>query len=149
MAAETFSNEGLDQILGIVPKAGSVISTLYMGLFTSQTATTVPAQTAVLSTYTGVAELPIGTNGYNRIALAAATWGALGAGTSGRKSTYPQVTFTCATAAWAAVNGFFICTASAHGSEFGIFYANFADNTAVTAQVGDQILITATWEFTP
>lgn len=147
--AEVFPTEGLDYILGVIPKGGTTPANLYMGLFTSQTASTVPAGTAVLSTYTGVTELTIGSNGYNRITLAAATWGALAAGASGRKTTYPEVTFTCSTSAWAAVNGFFIATASAHGSEVAIFYANFADTTAVTAQVGDSIKITATWEMTP
>ena len=45
--AEIFTDEGLDKILGIVPKNGTNVSSLYIGLFTSQTASTVPARTAV------------------------------------------------------------------------------------------------------
>jgi len=46
--AEIFPNEGLDYILGVIPKAGTTPTTLYLGLFTSQTASTVLTQTANL-----------------------------------------------------------------------------------------------------
>lgn len=143
--AQMYTTEGLDQILGIVPKGGTAFATLYCGLFTSQTASTVPAATAVVNGYTGFTELTLATNGYARIALTAGTWGALGAGTAGRKTTYPEITFTCATSAWAAVNGFFICTTSTAGTGYGLFFANFADTTAVTCQVGDSIKLTPTF----
>lgn len=44
--AEIFVDEGLDAVLAVFPKNGTNYANLYMGLFTSQTATTVPARTA-------------------------------------------------------------------------------------------------------
>ena len=55
--AERFPTEGLRWLFSVVPR--NVVpgpSTLYLGLFTSQTATTVPAVDAVISTQTGVTE---------------------------------------------------------------------------------------------
>ena len=33
--AESFPNEGLDLLLGIVPKGGATLATLYLGLWTT------------------------------------------------------------------------------------------------------------------
>lgn len=140
--AEIFPDEGLDRILGVIPKNGTNISTLYVGLFTSQTATTVPASTAVLATATGVTE--VSGSGYARQSIAAASWGAIAAGTGGRKTTGPQVTFA-ATGTWSVANGFFIADASTNG--IAIFYANFDDGTAVTLLNGDSLKVTPTWQI--
>lgn len=147
--SEIFPDEGLDLILGIVPKNGTNLATTYVGLFTSQTASTVPASTAVLSTYTGVAEAA--PTSYARQSIAAASWGATGAKTiwsqSGRGTTAGQVSFPAAGAAYAtAINGFFICNASGHGSEIGLFYSNFDDTTAIASlALGDIVKVTPTW----
>lgn len=143
--AEIFPDEGLDYLLGVVPKAGTTPANLYMMLFTSQTASTCPGSTAVLASYTGVTELTIGSNGYNRITCASGTWGAAGSGGGGRQVSGSQQTFTCSTSAWSAVNGFGFATAAAHGSEIGVYYTNFDDTTAVTLQVGDTLKITPRW----
>lgn len=139
--AEIFPDEGLDRILGVIPKGGTNIATMYVGLFTSQTATTVPGSTAVLATSTGVTE--VSGTGYARQSIAAANWGAQAAGTGGRKTTGPQVTFT-ASGAWTAANGFFIADASSAG--VALFYANFDDGTSVTLQSGDSLKVTPTWQ---
>ena len=55
--AESFPNEGLDLLLGIVPKGGATLATMYMGLWTTGgTNIATPAVTAVLATQTGVGE---------------------------------------------------------------------------------------------
>lgn len=141
--AEIFPTEGLDYILGVIPKGATTPATLYLGLFTSQTASTVPANTAVLSTQTGVTETTY--TAYARQALTAATWGAIAAGTGGRKATYPQVTFpTVGATPGGNINGFFIATANTAG--IAIFYANFDDTTAITPATNDIIKVTPTWQ---
>jgi len=54
--AEIFPDEGLDLILSVITGNAAAPANLYMGLFTSQTASTVPARGAVLATQTGVTE---------------------------------------------------------------------------------------------
>lgn len=154
--AETFSGEGLDLLLGIFPRGGTNLTTTYLGLFTSGTANGVgAAATAVLSTYTGVTEVPIGTAGYTRQSIAAASWGAqavgAGAAATGRQTTAAQVSFPAATAAFGTpINGFFLCNASAHATEIGIFYANFDDVTAIASlALGDIVKVTPTFGLTP
>jgi hypothetical protein len=90
--AEIFTDEGIDTIMGVMPKNGTNFATLYCGLFTSQSATTVPARTA-----TGGAS-PSGWTeaaytSYARQSIAAASWGAQATNGSGRKTTAGQVTF--------------------------------------------------------
>jgi len=139
--AELWPDEGLDYLLAIFPKNGSNLATSYIGLFTSQTASTVPATTAVLATPTGVTEAT-GT-GYARQSIAAAAWGATAAGTGGRKTTAGQVTFpTVGAGAWGTINGFFIATAATAGT--AIYYANFDDVTAIVSAVNDIIRVTPT-----
>jgi hypothetical protein len=145
--AEIIPDEGLDYILAIFPKNGTNIATTYLGLFTSQTASTVPASTAVLATPTGVTEAAY-TN-YSRQSIAAASWGTTGAKTiwsqTGRGTTSAQVSFPAATATYAtAINGFFIATASTAG--VALAYSNFDDTTAVASlAIGDIIRVTPTF----
>jgi hypothetical protein len=141
--SEIFPDEGLDLILSYFPKGTVPPTTLYMGLFTSQTPTTVPASTAVLATSTGVTEAS-GTS-YARQSIANTSWGAPAAGTGGRKSTAGQVTFPAAGSAWGTVNGFFIADSLAAGKAF--FYANFDDGLAIIVGTGDIIKITPTGQF--
>lgn len=140
--AEIFPDEGLDYILGVIPKAGTTPTTLYVGLFTSQTATTVPGSTAVLATATGVTEAS--GSGYARQSIASGSWAAQSAATGGRKTVGPQVTFT-ASGALGPINGFFIASASSAG--IAIFYTNFDDGVAVTLQSGDSLRVTPTWQI--
>lgn len=145
--AEIFPDEGLDYILGVIPKAGTTPATLYLGLFTSQTASTVPAANMVLATPTGITEA--GYTSYARVSIASASWGATGAKTSwsqtGRGTTAAQVSCPAAGAAYAtAINGFFIATALTGG--ICIFASNFDDTTAVaTMAIGDVIRVTPTF----
>lgn len=151
--AETFLNEGLDLILGILPKGGTTLASTYCFLWTGATASTTPAQTAVLSTYTGIAEA--GFTSYARQQILAASWGAVGAGsgaaTGGRQTTAAQVSFPAAGGAYAtAINGFGICDLSSHGTEKGIFAANFDDTTAIASlALGDIVKVTPTFGLLP
>lgn len=135
--AEIFPSEGLDILLGQFPGSTSKISTTYLCLFTSQTASTVIAYGDTLSSVTETTY----TN-YARQALAAATWGApsaVGPGT-GRKVTYSQITFPTCGVTGATINGFFIGEASPPTKV--ICQANFDDTTAVTLASGDSIKVT-------
>ena len=138
--AEIYPNEGLDAIMAIFPKAGSVLANLYLGFFTSQTPSTVPAATAVLATATGVTEAT-GT-GYARTAIPAANWGAQAAGSpDGRKTTASAVTTpTVGAGGWGTVNGFFLADALTNGH--AIFYANFDSGLAIPTSAGDVITVT-------
>lgn len=141
--AEIFPDEGLDVILGVIPKGGTTPATLWMGLFTSQTASTVPAANAVLSTSTGVTEAT-GT-GYARQTIAAGSWGAQAAATGGRKTTAGQVTFpTVGAGGWGTITGFFVANAATAGT--ALFYANFDDTTAIVTSANDVIKVTPTWQ---
>lgn len=147
--AEIVPDEGLDYIVGVVLRGTPAPpANTYVGMFTSQTATTVPAAGTVLaSAPTGVTEAAPG--GYARQAIAAAGWGALGAKTmwaqTGRGTTGPQVTFPQATGAYAtAINGFFLATAAAAG--VALLYSNFDDSTAIASLgLGDTVRITPTF----
>lgn len=145
--AELIPDEGLDYWINIMLKAGTPPANLYMGLFTSQTASTVPSSTAVLATPTGVTEAAY--TGYARQTIASASWGTTGAKTSwsqtGRGTTAGQVSFPAATASYAtAINGFFIASASSAG--IAVLYSNFDDTTAVSSMaIGDIIKVTPTY----
>lgn len=142
--AEIFPDEGLDAIMGIFPKNGANLSNLYIGLFTSQTPTTVPARNMVLATQTGITEAT-GT-GYARQAIAAASWGAPSTNGNGRKVTAGQVTFpTVGAGGWGTVNGFFIADAASNGK--CIFAANFDDGTAVSLLQNDVIKVTPSMQM--
>lgn len=143
---ELFPNEGLDYLLGIVPKGGTTPTTLYLGLFTSQTASTTPAATAVLSTATGVSEAAF--TGYARVAVASTDWGSAGNQTIWSQTveavTAAQKSFPAATVAYpTAINGFFLATTSGAGTGIAVFYSNFSDVTAVASMaIGDIIKVT-------
>lgn len=138
--AEIYPNEGLDAIMAIFPKAGSVLANLYLGFFTSQTPSTVPAATAVLATATGVTEAS-GT-GYARTAIPAANWGAQAAGSpDGRKTTASAVTTpTVGSGGWGTLNGFFLADALTNGH--AIFYANFDSGLGIPTSAGDVVTVT-------
>ncbi len=133
--ANIYPDEGLDAILGVFPKGGTTYTTLYLGLFTSQTATTVPGRAATGWTEAG------GTN-YARQAIAAADWSSPATDSTGRKVTASQVTFPAAgSGGWGTVNGFFLATDPTAGAV--IYFANFDDETAITIHAGDILKIQA------
>ena len=143
--AELFPDEGMDLIIACIPKNGTNYANMYVGLFTSQTASTVPGASAVLATQTGVTE-HANSNGYARQTIAAASWGATASGGGGRQTAGPQVTFT-ATGNWTAVNGFFLATSATIAAGVAFLYANFDDTTARTLVNGDRLLLTPTWRL--
>lgn len=138
--AEIFPDEGLDIVLGQWPLAATRLSTTYLCLFSSQTATTVITSGQTFSNITESAW----TN-YARQSLAAATWGAQAAGTGGRKTTYSQITFPTVGATGGTVNGFFIDDSSSAGKCIG--QANFDDGAAVPLNTNDVIKVTPTVQF--
>lgn len=130
--ASIFTDQGIDTIFGIFPKNGANHATLYLGLFTSQTATTVPDRDATGWTEAAGAA-------YARQPIAAADWGAPVTTSTGRKITAAQVAFPVAgSGGWGLVNGFFLAT----GDDTLIYFANFDDETAVRINAGDRIYIT-------
>lgn len=137
--AEIFPDEGLDYILGIFPKGGTYTSPMNLKLFTSQTASTVVTSGQGIANITEAAY----TN-YADQDLAAATWGAAGAGTGGRKTTYSQVTFPTVGASGATINGFYIAN---NGNTVCVCQANFDDTTAVALATNDVIKVTPTITF--
>ena len=150
---ETFTNEGMDLIMGVFPKNGTNLANTYVGLFTGPgTASSVTAmQAAVLATSTNITEASPG--GYARQAMAASGWGAQAAGTgaaaSGRQSTGAQLSFPAASGAYAtAINGFFLANAVSAG--ISIFVANFDDVTAIASlALGDIVKITPVFGLLP
>lgn len=129
--AELFPDEGLDHVLNKVPIAGVAIQTSYgLGLFTSQTASTVPARTVTLASQTGITEVP-NSGAYARVSVANSDWGAIATSGSGRKTTSAQKTFPDSTGSWGTINGFFVATNTTWGLGVALFYANFDDVTAI------------------
>jgi hypothetical protein len=132
--------EGMNVIAGIWPKGGANLTTMYLGLFSSQSPTTVITISQGIANITDAAF----TN-YARQAMAAATWGALADWTSGRQTTYPQVTFPACGVTGATINGFFIADAVSAGNCIG--QSNFSDLTAITLVTLDVIKVTPTILF--
>lgn len=147
--ADIFPDEGLDWILGVVPKGGTAPANLYMLLFQGFTGSTVPGSTAVLATHTGVTEPSF--TGYGRVTCAAAIWGTAAADTiwtvacrrvTGSQQTFPTATGTQATA----IDGFGFASASSGG--VGIYYSNFDDTTSIpSVAIGDVIKVTPKFGF--
>lgn len=137
--AQMLPDEGLDIFLGQFPKNDTRLTSVYLCLFTSQTASTVITHAQTLSNITETTY----TN-YARQALATATWGSLAERSSntGRQTTYPQVTFPTVGASGATINGFFIGEASTPTKCIG--QANFDDTTAVVLNTNDVIKVTPT-----
>jgi len=142
--AYIFPDEGLDAIMAIFPKNGTNLASLYIGLFTGLTASTVPARTATGgASPSGWTEVT-GTS-YARVEIAAASWGAQATNGNGRKSTAGQVTFPTAGGAWTEADGFFLAIASASGAtDKVIYFANFDSGLARTLATGDIIKVTPT-----
>jgi hypothetical protein len=155
VVAEIIPTEGLDYVLNIFPRNGTNLATSYLCLFTGLTASTVPAQTAVLATYGAAAFGEAAFTSYARQSIAAASWAAPGAGSGnaagGRQSAAAQVSFPAAGAAYATAITFFgLSSVLAHGAEIGLFYADFDDTTAISSMsLGDIIKVTPTYGLLP
>lgn len=145
--AEIFPDEGLDYCLGVVFDATTQDTTFFVGLFTSQTASTVPARTATGGAVpSGWSEATF-TN-YARQAISSGAWGAPATNGSGRKITGPQVTFPPVGASGNTVNGFFIATNSASGAgDTIIYFANFDSGVARVLVTGDIEKVTPAAQF--
>jgi hypothetical protein len=144
--AEIFPDEGLNIVLGQFPKNDTRITVLSLCLFTSQTASTVITSGQTIANVTETVY-----TSYARQSLATATWGAQGAGTGGRLSTYPQVTFPTVGTTGATINGFFLGWDTGAGGTATptkcVAQANFDDVTAVTLATGDIIKVTPTVQY--
>lgn len=140
--AEIWPDEGLDIVLNIFPRGGTNLTTTYLSLFTAFTASTVGASTSVADNYTE----PSG-NAYARQSIAAASWGAIAAGTGGRKTAAAQVTFPTATGSWGTINGFWLANQLSATADTALFAANFDDTTAVAIQTNDVIKVTPTIQY--
>jgi hypothetical protein len=140
--AEIIPDEGLDLILGQFPKNATRQTSMWLCLFTSQTASTVITAGQTMADITETAF----TN-YARQELATATWGAQAAGTGGRKSTYPQVTFPTVGASGATINGFFFSDILSTTGDKCEGAANFDDLTAVPLMTNDVIKVTPVYQF--
>lgn len=146
--------EGLDFLVGLAIKDGESPSTLYLGLFTGGTGTTVPAATATRAAMGGAFAEANGTTypGYAAVAIPAADWGTVGAktiqGDAMRGADAAQKSFAAATAATASANltGYFIATAATGGVVLA--YSNFANGAAdviASLALGDIVRVTPTF----
>jgi hypothetical protein len=146
--AEIFTDEGIDHIHGVWPKNGSNDATLYIGLFTGLTGSTVPARGATGGAAPAGWTEVTGVN-YARQSIAAGSWGAPATNGNGRKITAGQVTFpTAGAGGWDEADGFFIATHNQ--SEAGdaiIYFANFDDLTPSTLNENDVIKVTPSMQF--
>lgn len=148
--AETFTDEGLDYMMGALFKSGTVDTTLFIGLFTSQTASTVPARTATGgASPSGWTEMTASSGTYARIAIATGDWGAAATNGSGRRIALSAAKQFTGMVGAAAANGFFIATNSASGAgDTTIFFSNFDSGVARTlATVSDELNITPRVQF--
>lgn len=148
--AEIFVDEGLDYLLGIAYKGSAVDTTLFLGLFTSQTASTCPARTATGGAVpSGWTEMAAASGTYARIAIATGDWGAAATNGNGRRIALSAAkTFTGFVGA-AAANGFFIATLAASGvGDIILCFANFDSGVARTfASVSDSLALTPRQQF--
>jgi hypothetical protein len=139
-----YPDQGIDEMLSIFPQNGTNLANLYVGLFTSQTPTTVPDRSAAGgASPSGFTEMVAGAGSYARIAIPSSSWGSPVTTGTGRKVTATQVNFTGFTSA-APANGFFIATQSASGAgDKIIFFANFDDGLSYSlVTTADQLLLT-------
>jgi len=156
-----FPNEGLDVILNIVPKGGSVLANTFVGLFTAAGATSVPAATVNLSQLAGAGNAAFAEVSttlwatYLRMTTAAGSWGAQGGSTIwatvGRAVQGSQVQFPAPGAGYSPalpIAGFFLATTSAYGASSALYYSNFEDgSTIVGLSTGDIVKVSPGFGF--
>ena len=160
--------EGLDYLMGIVPKAGTTPTTLYLGLFTTAWSTIQGYGLTNINVTLGTGTYPVtelaSATGYtSRPSIASSSWGAQAAGTvtigsntiNVRQSTAGTITITNTSGStWTGVNGIFICNSATVGQASGagttvLWYAPFSDGSTVTLANGDSITITPVWQSAP
>lgn len=131
--AEIVPDEGLDYMLGVLFKGTTVDTTLYIGLFTSQTATTCPARTATGgASPSGWTEMTASSGTYARIAIATSDWGSPSTNGNGRKIVTSAAKQFTGFVGSAPANGYFIATNSASGAGDTIIqFCNFDSGAAV------------------
>ena len=154
--ADLFPDEGLDYLLGIVPKNGTNLANTFLGLYTAGGGTSVPGG-LTLAAIGG-----LGTSGYAEVSAtqwasytrqthAAGSWGAAGASTIwstvGRKVDGSQMTFLAPAAPYSPTNpiaGFFLATAITGG--VALYYSNFGDGSTIASlAIGDIVKVTPTF----
>ena len=130
-------------VLEIFPRGGTNLTTTYLALFTAFTGSTVGSNSQGADSY------PEPTFGsYARQSIAAASWGAIVAGTGGRKTTAAQVTFPTATSNSAGpTNGYWIANQLSATADKCVMAANFDDVTPVTINTNDIIKVTPTAQY--
>lgn len=139
---EIFPHEGLDYILARIPRGATTPTSLFCGLFTSQTATTVPTATALLAAQSGVTEAA--GPGYSRVEVPAATWSAPEPTPGGRLVRATQFAFSpVGSGGWGVVNGFFLASASFGG--VALYYSNFDSAEGIPTAATDVIKVTPRW----
>lgn len=147
--------EGLDYLVKLVVEGATAPATLYLGLFTGGTGTTVPAATATRASMGAPFAEANGTTypGYAAVAITANTdWGVVGAktvqGDAMRGSDAVQKSFAAASGAAASANitGYFIATDATAGVVLA--YSNFTDGAAdviASLALGDIVRVTPTF----
>jgi hypothetical protein len=137
-------DEGLDIILGQFPKDTTRLTSVYLCLFSSHTASTVITHAQAMADITESAW----TN-YARQALANTGWGAPAefSGADGRVVAFSQITFPTVGASGGTVNGFFISDILSTTGDKCIAQANFDDTTAVVLATNDIIKVTPSFAF--
>lgn len=150
--AEIFLDEGIDEILNTYFRGQAQPANLYVGLFTSQTASTVPARTATGgASPSGITEMTAASGTYARQAIACNTsdWGAPSTNGSGRKIAEAAAEQFTGFVGAAAANGFFIATkVSSQSGDKLICAANFASGAArAFAATADQLNLTPSVQF--
>lgn len=145
--ASIITDEGLDFLIGVALKGQTQDTSLWLGLFASQTATTVPGRTATGgASPSGWTEVT-GTS-YARVEITSAEWGANSTSGNGRLTAAAQQSFAAAGGPWAAANGFFIAThQSSQAGDVVIMFSNFADGQANTLLSGDVQQVTPSFRL--
>jgi hypothetical protein len=136
--AQMCPDEGLDTILGQWPKNDTRQVTSNLGLFKSQTATTVITHAQTVANITATTY-----TSYASQSLATATWGALAerAANTGRSTIYPQVTFPTVGATGDTINGAYLMN---DASTKAVGQANFDDGLADVVATNDVVKVTPT-----
>ncbi len=140
--AEIWPDEGLDIVLEIFPRGGTNLTQTFLTLFTAFSASTVGTAGQAADSYTE----PSG-GAFARQTITSGQWGAIAAGTGGRKTTAAQITFPTATAVWGTINGFWLANQLSASGDKAVFAANFDDTTAVTINTNDIIKVTPTAQY--
>lgn len=134
MANEIMPNEGLAYLLGIVPKGGTSPTNLYLGLFTSQTASTVitAAQTLAANitepTYTSYARVAVALTDWGSVVAGDTVWGQTVSSVAASQKLFPANSGSTYSTP---INGFFLASASSGG--VCVYQSSFDDQTAVAS----------------